>query len=150
MIKQELIFRDYLRAKGLKFTPERRMVLEEIFSFSGHFDVEALYDKLRHRVGGLSLATIYRTMPLLIKAGLIKEVMRCQNRPQYERCFGSPHHDHLICIKCGRVFEFREEEIERLQDKVCQRFGFRPIEHRLGIKGYCKNCQIKERNSRNV
>ena len=90
MINQVVIFREYLKANGLKFTPERRLILEGIFSFSGHFDVDKLYDKLHREAKGLSLATIYRTLPHLVSAGLIREVMRCQDRPQYEKSFGIP------------------------------------------------------------
>ena len=143
MINQVDIFREHLKAKGLKFTPERRLILECISSFSGHFDVEKLYDKLHHRAGEISLATIYRTLPHLINSGLIREAMRCQNRPQYEKVIGFPHHDHLVCIKCGKVFEFKDEQIERLQNRVCKKFDFKPTEHRLGIRGYCRNCQSK-------
>ena len=143
MINQENVFRNYLRGRGLRFTPERRVILEGIFSFSGHFDIEKLYDKLHRKAGEISLATIYRTLPHLIKSGLIKEVMRCQDRPQYERSFGYPHHDHLVCISCGKIFEFKDNGIEKLQDRVCRRYGFKPTEHRLGIRGYCRSCQSK-------
>jgi len=147
MFNQEMIFRDYLKAKGLKFTPERRLILEGVFSFSGHFNIEKLYDKLHRKTGALSLATIYRTLPHLIESGLIREVMRCQNRPQYEKSFGYPHHDHLVCIKCGKIFEFKDDGIEKLQERVCRKYGFKPTEHRLGIRGYCKNCQAKIKNN---
>ena len=118
MINHESIFRRYLEAKGLKFTPERRLILEGVSLFSGHFDVDKLYDKLHRQDKALSLATIYRTLPHLVSAGLIREVMRCQDRPQYEKSFGYPHHDHLVCISCGRIFEFKDDEIEKLQDRV--------------------------------
>ena len=143
MINQEKIFRDYLRTKGLKFTPERRLILEGVSSFFGHFDIEKLYNKLHHKAGEIFLATVYRTLPHLISSGLIKEVMRCQDRLQYERTFGFPHHDHLICIKCGKIFEFKDDQLERLQNRVCRKFGFKPTEHRLGVKGFCRNCQAK-------
>jgi Fur family ferric uptake transcriptional regulator len=145
MVNQQVAFRNYLKSQGLRFTPERRLILEGIASINGHFDVEKLYAKLHRKAGEISLATIYRTLPHLIKSGLIKEVMRCQDRPQYEKSFGYPHHDHLVCIKCGRVIEFKDDVIENLQNRVCRRFGFKPIEHRLGIRGYCRNCRSKER-----
>jgi len=143
MVNQETIFKRYLRSKGLKFTPERRFILEAVLSLSGHFDVERLYDKLHRKTGEISLATVYRSIPHLIKSGLIKEVMRCQDRPQYEKSFGYPHHDHLVCIGCGKIVEFKDDEIEELQDRVCRKYGFKPTEHRLGIRGYCRNCQGK-------
>jgi len=143
MVNQKNIFKNYLKQRGLKFTPERRFILEGISSLFGHFDVEKLYDRLRQGEERISLATIYRTIPHLIGSGLIKEVMRCKDRPQYERAFGYPHHDHLICIKCGKIIEFKEDGIESLQNKVCRRFAFKPIEHRLGIRGYCRSCQSR-------
>ena len=141
MINQEAVFKKYLKAKGLKLTPERKLILEGIFSFPHHFDIEKLYSKLHRKTGAISLATIYRTIPHLIKSGLIKEVMRCQDRPQYEKSSGYPHHDHLVCIRCGKIFEFKDDEIEKLQERVCRRYGFKPTEHRLGIRGYCRDCQ---------
>jgi len=143
MIDQSAVLNNYLKKRGLKFTPERKVILEGIASFSGHFDIERLYDRLRRKESEISFATIYRTLPHLIKSGLIREVMRCQDRPQYEVSFGYPHHDHLVCINCGKILEFKDDEIERLQSRVCKRFDFRPTEHRLGIRGYCRSCRSK-------
>ncbi|MHB8280423.1 MAG: Fur family transcriptional regulator [Candidatus Humimicrobiaceae bacterium] len=147
MVNQESIFKDYLKSKGLKFTPERRLILEGILSFPGHFDVKRLYDKLHRKSKDISLATIYRSLPYLVNSGLVKGVMRCQNRIQYEMNFGYPHHDHLICINCGKVFEFKDNEIEILKDKVCKKFSFKPIEHSFEIRGCCKSCSSKVKKS---
>jgi len=136
LVTSEDKFRSYLRSKGLKFTPQRSFILEGIFSFRGHFNVDQLYEKLRR----ISRATIYRTLSLLVKSGLIEETFRCQDKTSYEYIFGREHHDHLLCIKCGKIIEFREDKIEKLQEEVCKRYGFTPIEHRLGIKGYCEEC----------
>ena len=140
MISKEDKFRDYLKSKGLKFTPERQVILKGVFSLHRHFDAEELYEGLRKQGGHLSRATIYRTIPLLVESGLIKETLRCQGRVSYEHIFGHGHHDHMVCMKCGRVIEFREERIERLQEVICKKYGFRSVEHRLGIKGYCRAC----------
>jgi Fur family ferric uptake transcriptional regulator len=147
MITEEDKFRDYLKKKGLKFTPERELILKEVFSLHKHFDVEALFGILRKKDRTISRATIYRTLPLLIESGLIREALRCRDRVYYELIFGHPHHDHLLCIGCGKVIEFRNERLEKLQKEVCKKYGFKPIEHRLGIKGYCKKCQKKMRES---
>jgi len=143
MTNQEVIFKKYLKSRGLKFTPERRNVLEGVVSILGHFDADRLYEKLHRRYKALSLATIYRTLPHLIASGLIREVLRSGSRLQYEKSFGYPHHDHLLCIKCGKILEFEDDEIERLQNSVCRRHNFKSIEYRLGIRGYCKVCQSK-------
>ena len=118
MVDKKSAFREYLKSKGLKFTPERRVILEEILSMPGHFDIEKIYSLLHRGSIRISLATIYRTLPHLIDAGLIKEVMRCQDRPQYEVSLGIPHHDHLVCIACGRIYEFKDDRIERLQEEA--------------------------------
>jgi len=137
LITPEDKFRSYLKSKGLKFTPQRSFILKEAFFFQGHFNVDQLYEKLRKRI---SRATIYRTLSLLVKGGLIEETFRCQDKGSYEYIFERKHHDHLLCIKCGKIIEFREDKIEKLQEEVCKRYGFTPIEHRLGIKGYCEEC----------
>jgi Fur family ferric uptake transcriptional regulator len=136
-------FRYYLKSKGLKFTPERRIILKEVFSFHHHFDVDQLYDKLRKHSENISRATIYRTLPLLVESELIRETLRCQGKVSYEHVFGHKHHDHMVCIGCGKVIEFRDERIEKLQDALCKKYSFQPKEHRLGIRGYCKKCRDK-------
>jgi len=135
------VFRTYLRKNGLKFTPERKAILEGVFSFHKHFDVDELYEKLHYRHKRISRASIYRTLPLLIKSNLIGEALRCRGRVSYEQVFGHRHHDHLICIKCGKVIEFINDKIEKLQNDICGEYGFLPVEHRLGIRGYCKECR---------
>ncbi len=144
MITAKDKFSSFLKSKGLKFTPERRAILEGVFSFHKHFDVDQLYDKLQGQGEHISRASIYRTIPLLIKSGLIAESLRCQGRVSYERIFGHEHHDHMLCIKCGKVAEFRNEKIEELQREVCKEYGFMALEHRLGIRGYCKRCRKKK------
>jgi len=116
LITPENKFRSYLKSKKLKFTPEREAILKKVFSLHEHFDVEKLYEKLDKRI---SRATIYRTLSLLVKSKLVEELFRCQDKVSYERIFGHKHHDHMLCIKCGKVIEFREEKIEKLQEAVC-------------------------------
>lgn len=134
-------FREYLKKEKLKFTPERKTILGGVFSLHKHFDVDDLYDELRKKNKRISRASIYRTLPLLVKSDLINETLRCQGRVSYEHVFGHGHHDHMVCIKCGRVIEFRNEKIEELRDVICKKYRFKPVEHRLGIRGYCKKCR---------
>lgn len=133
-------FREHLQKKGMKFTPERKTILNEVFSLHSHFDVEKLYERLRRYAKNISMATIYRTLPLLVESGLIKEIFRLEGKISYEHIFGHRHHDHMVCIRCEGVIEFQEEKIEQLQDKICEKHQFMPLEHRLGIRGYCKKC----------
>jgi len=143
LINAEQKFEEYLKSKELKYTSERKLILKEIFSLYKHFDVEELFEKLRKQGNNVSRATIYRTIPLLIQSGLITETFRCQDKISYENIFNKKHHDHLLCIKCGKTIEFFNEKIERLQNEVCKKYNFKPLEHRLGIKGYCEECYKK-------
>jgi Fur family ferric uptake transcriptional regulator len=94
----------------------------------------------------VSRATIYRTLPLLDRCGLIQEVFRVGGRTQYE--VKSEHHDHMLCIRCGRVIEFAEQDIEELQRAVCTRHGFKAVEHRMSIRGICRQCQRRPKGRR--
>ncbi len=147
MIAAEDRFKSYLKSKELKFTPERQAILKEILFFHKHFNVDELYERLHRHTKNISRATIYRTLPLLIESGLVEETFHCQDKSSYEHIFGHKHHDHILCIECGKIIEFREEGIEKLQEMVCKKYDFHSIEHRLGIKGYCKECYEKYKDN---
>ena len=133
-------FREYLRVRNLRLTPERRSVLETILQREGHFDADELYEVVKKKGARVSRATVYRTLPLLVKTGLIKETLRSGDRSRYEHALGHTHHDHLECIQCGKIVEFKVEEIETLQEKLCRRNGFTAVDHQLSIRGYCSAC----------
>ena len=133
-------FREYLKKGNLKFTPERKFIIDAIFTLHKHFNTDQLYEWIHPKHKNISRATIYRTLPLLVDSGLIRETLRCQGRASYEHIFGHNHHDHLLCIGCGKIIEFMEPKIEKLQKAVCRKFSFHAIDHKLGIKGYCEKC----------
>ncbi|MCK4240437.1 MAG: transcriptional repressor, partial [Candidatus Atribacteria bacterium] len=140
LITEDQKFEEFLKSKESKYTSERKLILKAILSFHKHFDVEELFERLRKQGNYVSRATIYRTIPLLLQSGLITETFRCQDKISYEDIFNKKHHDHLFCIKCGKIIEFFNKEIEKLQGEVCKKYKFKPLEHRLGIKGYCEDC----------
>jgi Fur family ferric uptake transcriptional regulator len=108
---------------------------------SGHFDAEDLHRSLRSSGKDVSLATIYRTLGLLAEAGLIREVLQGADSTHYEAVYGHAHHDHMICVECGRVIEFCDERIEELQRSICRERGFQALDHRMGIQGICRTCR---------
>ena len=148
MITTKQKFEEFLRSKELKYTSERKFIRKAIFSFNKHFDVEELFERLRKQGNNVSRATIYRTIPLLIQSGLITETLHCQDKTSYENIFNKKHHDHLVCVKCGKTIEFFDERIEKLQEEVCRQHNFVPTEHRLGIKGYCEDCYKEIKSER--
>lgn len=133
-------FEDFLRTRGLRFTPERQAILEEVLVRAGHFDPEELYLSLRQKKRLVSRASVYRTLPLMVEAGIVEQVERTDKHAHYERTLGREHHDHMLCVSCGRVIEFYSEPIENLQEELCRKHRFQGISHTLEITGYCAKC----------
>ena len=136
---------DYLRIRGLRITQERDEILRHVYRKHRHFTATDIHRELQENGMNIGLATVYRTLPLLVKAGLIREAdrRRCKEEQTYELTIGQSHHDHLICEVCGLLVEFSDDEIEALQERVAKKHGFRLIRHYLDLRGVCPNCQKK-------
>ena len=137
------IFRKYIKGKGLRNTPERETIIREIFSVHDHFDVDALFFRMKDQKHKISKASIYRTIPLLIESGLIKDVFFEDGHLHYEPIYGYGHHCHLRCIHCGKVIEFVEEKMNTIIDRLSQKHNFNILHHRLDFTGYCSECSDK-------
>ena len=122
--REHTIFRKYLERRGLKLTHERQALFDELFSRHEHVEADELLMRLRANHKKISRATIYRTLELMVDAGIVGRVRIGEAGYRYERLRAGDHHDHLICDHCGRVIEFREPRIEQLQDEVAERYGF--------------------------
>ncbi len=132
-------FREFLEIRGEKLTEPRRVLVRHIFDNHKHFDADELVADLRNAGRQVSRATVYRTLRLLVEAGLLRE-LRLTNRTAYEHDFGYPSHDHLHCTECNRVIEFRNDEISRLREAISMEQGFRAAGHRFIISGICRAC----------
>lgn len=134
------VFGEYLGRHRFKMTQERRAILEEALSSPGHFDADELLLRFRNRGRQVSRATIYRTLSHLLKSGLLRKIVVGKGQALYEPVHGRDHHDHLVCLGCGRLVEFASEAIEREQESICARNRFRMIHHVHQILGYCESC----------
>lgn len=132
-------FREFLEIRGEKLTDRRRLLVEHIFNSHKHFDADELVRDLHDAGHRVSRATVYRTLRLLVEAGLLRE-LRLTNRSAFEHDYGYPAHDHLHCTSCNRIVEFRNDEILRLRDAISLAHGFRPAGHRFLISGICAAC----------
>lgn len=134
-------FEDLLGKKGLKFTYERRQIFEEVSRLKEHFDADSLYERFKKKGLRISRDTVYRTIPLLLEGNVIQKSVGEGHRDFFERTSGKGHHDHILCVRCGKIIEFKSEEIERLQENICEKYGFQLTFHDHRLFGYCKECQ---------
>jgi Fur family ferric uptake transcriptional regulator len=132
-------FREFLEIRGEKLTAPRRTLVRHIFDSHKHFDADELVADLQQSGQKVSRATVYRTLRLLVEAGLLRE-LRLTNRSAYEHDYGYPSHDHMHCTECNKVVEFRNDEIRRLRESISAELGFRAEGHRFVITGVCSEC----------
>ena len=136
------LFGRYLREQGLPVTQQREAVAHVLFSSDGHLSVEEMEEVLREHGERIGKATIYRTLDLLVKSQLAEEHDFGEGFKRYEhRLSRQPEHEHLICLECGTVTEFRSEKVREIERRVAQEYGFRPSRHRLDIYGLCAQCR---------
>lgn len=121
-------------AKGMRMTDQRRVVARVLEAATDHPDVEELHRRAAAVDARISLATVYRTVKLFEDAGVIARHDFGAGRSRYEP-LPDEHHDHLIDVRTGSVIEFRNEEIEKLQQAIAEKLGFRLVDHRLELYG---------------
>jgi Fur family ferric uptake transcriptional regulator len=138
--REEKIFEDYIATKNLRHSQQRKEILDIFLRINKHLSIDELFRIAKKKNPSLGYATVYRTIRLLCECGLCREVRFEDGTTKYEHLYGQEHHDHLICIKCGRFVEVIEPEIERLQEKLFKRYGFYPQRHKMELYGVCKKC----------
>ncbi len=146
MQEYEKIFRDFLKRRGLKLTEPRKLILDAAFSVHHHFTVEQLFRLVKAESSLVSLATVYRTLPLLIEAGLLQQSMRSSSRDSFEHILGHPRHIHWICEACGAVIESDLDEVKPIVESDAERFKFELREIKLNVIGLCWKCKQSENN----
>ena len=140
LVKQ---FEDYLKSTGLRLTQKRLDILNQVFDYPGHFQTEDLLVQMRRNGYLVSRPTIYRTLPLLVKSGLLTEFIDAQKNTRYERIHSLQEHAHLICLRCNQIVEFKEPRIDALQKAVCEAHQFKAVRFRNEIIGHCAECQAE-------
>lgn len=129
--------KDYLSSQGLKFTDQRWKIVELILSTGGHLDAQALVDQVRQKHTGIGSATVYRSIRLLCDASILKESLIDSHGRVFYELSGSEHHDHIVCLDCGEIFEFQDQKIETLQRATTQKMQFKEVNHRHVIYAHC-------------
>ncbi|MDR1044976.1 MAG: transcriptional repressor [Candidatus Adiutrix sp.] len=136
-------FRAFLKSKGHRITREREAIAEAVLLNRGHFDVDELFLHLKVKAG-VSKASIYRTIPILIESGLLAAVYLENGHMHYEKVYGREHHSHLRCTSCGRIFEFSAPELPILEKNIAEQKNFKSEGHKFEIWGLCSKCRDDE------
>ena len=142
MDNPQLTFLEFLAKKGMAATGQRRVVLEVFLNSVGHFSCEEFYMQVSKVDSGISSATIYRTVKLLEECEIAEPLDFGDGVTRFECKYNKNHHDHLVCVKCGKRVEVIDERIEELQEKLARKHLFRMERHRMILYGICSGCKV--------
>jgi len=135
------ILKEALQKEGLRYTQQRQEIWNELCSSDEHRDAEEIFFTLQKRGLGISRATVYRTIDVLVKNKLIDKLDIGDGRARFEYNEKYLHHDHLVCTRCGKIVEFYNDEIEELQNEIAKQYKFTLLDNRHQLFGICKDCQ---------
>ncbi|MFA4905273.1 MAG: transcriptional repressor [Candidatus Margulisiibacteriota bacterium] len=137
---EKAAFIKYLKDRGFKKTPQRQIILDKFLEMKGHVSADELFRALRRKYPHLGQSTVFRSIKLLQDAKIASEVNFTGKRRRFEPEHIKGHHDHLVCVNCGKTAEVLDQRIEKLQDDLVRRYRFTPLRHRLEIFGICRKC----------
>ena len=144
------VLNHFLKSRGLRQSGQRDRVMETFLSQKGHISAEELLSKVRIKDQRVGLTTIYRTLKLLTECGLAVERKFNRQVSTFEPTRLGQHHDHLICLGCGKIMEFENKNIETMQDDVAREHDFFITRHVLELYGYCLKCSKKSEKKSNI
>lgn len=143
------IFTDFLKAGKNRITPERFEVMDAALDYEGHFGADDLYIVMKNLQSGVSRATVYKTLELLVQCELLSKRNFGENITRYESNFKRQSHDHLICMDCGRIVEFANPKVKKLPEEISNELGFEISSYSFNIFARCKdtkNCKYYRGN----
>lgn len=134
------LFVAHVKTQAGRITPARRRVFEAVFARHDHFQADELAAVLCRGQAGISRATVYNTLALLVETGMVQAVRDSDVHTHYEHIAGHPEHDHMICDRCGAFLEFHDDRINAILAELSQRQRFRPRCHQIALLGTCAKC----------
>ena len=142
--RKKNLFKTRTSGKGLKTTKQREQILKVFLNSSGHKNLAQIYALVAKVNPKIGYTTVYRTLKLFTRLGLAAQRKWADGETQYEPIEGKSHHDHLICLECGRIIEFEDEALETLQNGIAQRYRFKIFHHRMELYGRCSDCRSEK------
>jgi Fur family ferric uptake transcriptional regulator len=143
--EKEAAFLGFIQAKGLKTTRQRSTIVRVFFQMHGHISVEELLREVKKVNPKIGYATVYRTLHLLVESGLVEERRFGDGLARYEGRDEVEHHDHMICLECGKIFEFYNPRLEAIQEQLAEENNFKIFRHRLELYGVCQDTERCDR-----
>lgn len=134
-------FLSFMSRKGLNITAHRKLIARAFFEFPGHHTLEEFYQHVQTLDKSIGQTTVYRTVKLLCDAGLARELHFTDSAKFYENLVDGAHHDHLMCVKCGRIIEIYDSRIEELQKEIAKKNNFTLLGHYHVMYGLCEDCR---------
>lgn len=125
-----------LKDRGLRITKLRHQLIDFIVQKQGHWTIQSLAEEAKSQLPGVGIATIYRTVNLLVEEGAVTKTLLESGMARFE-VTPQEHHDHLTCLRCGKIVEFENDQIEDLQKKIAKKLGFQLTDHRMELYGEC-------------
>ncbi len=145
MKSAKTILRQYLKNNGLLHSKQREQIVDIFLKMERHPTIGDLHQRIRKKNPKIGLATVYRAMRVICDAGLARETDFGDGVKRFEHRYQHEHHDHLICLKCGRIIEVMSPEIEKLQERLAKKYSFTPLRHTMQIFGTCRICRRKDK-----
>jgi len=138
-------FKTWISGEGLKATRQREEILNIFLNSSGHKNLAQIYSQVVKVNPKIGYTTVYRTLKLLTRSGLAAQRKFADGETRYEPISGREHHDHLICLRCGKIIEFEDAALESLQIGIARRYRFKPFHHKMELYGLCVDCGQKRK-----
>ncbi len=139
------LFKARISEEGLKATKQREEILAIFLNSSGHKNLAEIYAQVAKTNPKIGYVTVYRTLKLLARLGLATQRKFADGETRYEPASEGSHHDHLICLDCGKIMEFEDQALEALQNGIAKRHRFRISHHRMELYGRCEECNRKKK-----
>jgi Fur family ferric uptake transcriptional regulator len=133
-----------ISGEGLKATRQRKEILDIFLNLPSHQNLSQIYAQVVKMNPKIGYTTVYRTLKLLTRLGLAAKRKFADGETRYEPTAEGSHHDHLICLDCGKIIEFEDDALESLQDKIAKHYHFRIFHHKMELYGQCLGCASKK------
>ncbi len=145
-IREQLeTFAGYLKENGLKMTRQREVVVSAFLEAEGHLSADELFALVKKSEQRIGFATVFRTLKALKECGLAREIDLNDGRARFEKLYKRPAHHHIICDECSKTIEFYSPGLQKLEEEIVSRYGFKPLRRKIQIFGICRECQQQKK-----